>query len=89
MRHERKMARLVFGVGLLALSALQPAASQPTTLPLPPTTLPNPVLNGNRDYYGSAGTLTPDGSIAVVAVQAGNTVNVGGNGYGPATPPAV
>ncbi|MGC1520504.1 MAG: Ig-like domain-containing protein, partial [Steroidobacteraceae bacterium] len=87
MWHQENIG-LILGVGLVILSALEPAAALPA-LPLPPTTLPNPLFNGNRDYYGSAATLSPDGSIAVVTVQAGNTVNVGGNGYGPATPPAV
>ncbi|MGB6307118.1 MAG: hypothetical protein WBF89_04930, partial [Steroidobacteraceae bacterium] len=68
MWHQKKTARFFFGVSLLALSAVVHAAS------FTPTTLADPLYsNGSslRYYYGSAVTLSPDGSLAIVAANAG------------------
>jgi len=66
--------RLVLGLSLLASSALAHAGSAPALLP-------NPNPNAQDNYYGNAVTLSPDGSIAVVAAIAGGYLNT--------TPPAV
>ena len=66
--------KLALGLSLLVSSALAHAGSGPTTL-----SNPNPSFS--RYYFGSDVALTPDGSIAVVAANAG--------GYGLDAPPAV
>ncbi|MGB9429726.1 MAG: hypothetical protein WCC11_07610 [Gammaproteobacteria bacterium] len=65
--------RLIFGLSLLVLSAHAYAVSGQL--------LPNPNPNAQDNYYGNAVALSPDGSIAVIAANAG--------GYGFTTPPSV
>lgn len=66
MWHKKKAARLLFGAGLLGLSAV--------AFGLAPTTLTDPLYGSSgslRYYYGSAVALSPDGSLAIVAANAG------------------
>ncbi len=79
MWHQKKAARLVICVSLLAFSALLHAASTPTTLADPLYTSSSSL----RYYYGSTVTLSPDGSLAVVAA------NTGGYQIQPNTPASV
>ena len=76
---QEKTARFIVGVSLLALSVLVHAASTPTTLT-------DPLYSSDsslRYYYGSAVTLSPDGSLAIVAA------NTGGYQIQPNTPASV
>lgn len=77
MWHKKKTARLVFGVSLLALTALVHAGTTPTVLTDP--LFSN--ASSERYYYGSGVTLSPDGSIAIIAADA--------NGYALNSPAAV
>jgi len=74
MWHKATIATLGLGASLLAFGAPAHAGTAATALP-------NPISTAVRYDYGSAVTLTSDGSIAVVAANAG--------GYGFDTPPAV
>lgn len=77
MWHKKKTARLVFGASLLALTAFVHAGTTPTVLTDPLFSNPS----SERYYYGSGVTLSPDGSIAIIAADA--------NGYALNSPAAV
>jgi uncharacterized repeat protein (TIGR01451 family) len=78
--HQKKTARFFFRASLLAFGSLVHAAG------FTPTTLTDPLYssgNSLRYYYGSAVTLSPDGSLAIVAA------NTGGYQIQPNTPASV